>query len=297
MIFEIPQFVLIESLILIVWLIATIAVVILLTIVLWYAKGLPWMLIRMKIKSGGALALVMRPDRNLVPKIAKVEGDSWYIQGYGRFLTNRKTTFLISNFPGRSAIFLSSMSFAQSPRVNKALSLLKNKGYKTVQEVVEGTQNYIKDYRTKVLENHLLAFQERAKTKGLEIPSELPTEYVNMLEKQGLLSPPKTVGGSILDAMKTINIEPPMGYDGWSVDINEISDWVRDYITPQQMENIVKKTRADTANDILSNVPGSPKRGGMNKMLLVSMIIVLIGAAAALYLLKSGALNNILAGM
>lgn len=295
--FDLPIYILLDTIMFFAWLIVTLVLAILLVVMFWFSKGLPWTLMKIKMRGGGALSFIVRPDRNIVVRIAKVEGDSWFVDGYGRFLTNRKTTLLMQNFPGRVAIFLSSMSFAQNPRVSKALEKLKGKGYKNVNEVIQGTTNYIKDFRKQVLEQHLAMFQQRARTKGEEEPSELPTEYINYLDKQGLLTPKDTSGKNPLIAASKVSIDPPMEYDGWSVDINEISDWVRDYITPQQMENIVKKTRADVTNDILQSIPGAPKKTGSSKTLLIVMCAMLGIGVVMLILMKTGALSGIIPGL
>lgn len=295
--FELPVYIVLDTPIFFVWLVVTLVLVIALALIYWFSRGLPWTLMKTKIHGGGALAFVVRPDRSLAIKNAKVEGDSWFINGYGRFLTNRKTTLLMQDFPGRVAIFLSSMSFAQNPRVSKALEKLKGKGYQNVNEVIQGTANYVKEFRKQVLEQHLAMFQQRARAKGEEEPSELPPEYINYLDKQGLLTPKDVNGKSPLIAASKVPIDPPVEYDGWSVDINEISDWVKDYITPQQMENIVKKTRADVTNDILQDLPGTPKQGGGHKTLLIIMVAMLGIGIVMLILMKSGALSGIIPGL
>jgi hypothetical protein len=294
--FELPVYIVLDTPIFFVWLIVTLVLVVILAVIYWFSRGLPWTLMKTKIHGGGALGFVVRPDRSIAVKEAKVEGDSWFINGYGRFLTNRKTTLLMQDFPGRIAIFLSSMSFAQNPRVSKALEKLKGKGYQNVNEVIQGTANYIKEFRKQVLDQHLAMFQQRARAKGEEEPSELPPEYINYLDKQGLLTPKDVNGKSPLIAASKVPIDPPVEYDGWSVDINEISDWVKDYITPQQMENIVKKTRADVTNDILQDLPGTPKQGS-HKTLLIIMVALLGVGVVMLILMKTGALSGIIPGL
>jgi hypothetical protein len=288
-----PNDVLLATPIFFLWLVATLIIAIVGITIWWYMRGVPWTLIKTKIKGGGGLAILARPDRVLAIKPAAIKGDSWAVENYGMFFTNKRTTYIMKGYPSPTAIFLTSMAFAQNPRVGKALEILHRKGYQSVEEVVQGTKDYVANYREKMLKQYLALWQARAKLKMEPVPEQLSEEDIAKLDEQGLLTAPNVSMANSKEAVTKVAIDPPLGYDGWSVGIDEILDWEKDYKTPQQVENLMKKTRLDSYSDATKGIPGGTKKGGgMNKAILVVMGVIIVVAVIALFLFKSGAFKS-----